>query len=383
MANSSSALTKPLSFILKDFSAGFEEDEIQIDPNAIYCVSDTTLPIPGLALYVLVRKLNCYYYGPDDSQYGKIHWAVLFRHKDKSYALELRKFGLRLVGSFAPTEKEAKDILSALAKATQYVEAEVRELAKERIAEGRITVPNRLEEFSEAFEFFTKKAQETYTRFSEDRKQALDQNNYQKLSDASLVKQEASYYASAAIEAFYSRLEHILILVRPFVEPRLSGEKIKEFMADNWGDKFNKTFSPSSNQQANRIKSMLTKTKEKYRNPAAHGGFVKDGAALYFHDPLMGAQPVKLSKEDELPILTLCGITENDFIIALEHFKEFERFLEKSEARYGYLYVKSGLDVCYDDNSIDLYLYSSSDEYFDKFLEASIWMDDCIRNADY
>jgi len=385
MSNNSSNLPVPLLFILKGFSPVLEHQEVYINPNAFYRVDINILPIPELALYVLVNKLNCTHYCREE----KLHWGVCFFYEDKNYALEYRKYGLRLVGSSStPTEEEANKILSALAKATRYVEREVRELAQQRISEGRITVINKLAEYSRTFDFFRNKAEESYTYLIEQNNLKENPDNSDKELDTlailSEVQKEASYYAWAAVEAFYSRLEHILILIRPFVEPRLKNDEILKFMADGWGDKFKQTFFPENNQQANQIFSSLNQIKEKYRNPSAHGGFVKKGAALYFHDSLMTAQPVMLLKKNELPVLTPCGIKNNHFAEILQNFDEFELFLRNSEARYGYKYARCGLDVAYDDVSIDEYLqFSTSDEDFDNYIESvQDYLDD-VNNADY
>jgi hypothetical protein len=371
-------MSSALFAILKDFTPGTAADYNQLDRNVFYRVESGGPAPHDLALFLLVRKLRCFHYQREE----KLHWGVIFRYRGQLHSLELRKFGLRLVGVAEGDDELGGEIVEKLRAGCHCIESEIRSLAQERTKSGDVSVSNRLRQFDAAFDFFLKRAMRSYTRAM---KAAGEDNaaHYENWQVVSRARHAGSCYASAAIETWFSRLEHVLTLVRPFVAPSLQGQGILTFMADDWAKKYHSVLG-GTDPVANRIKGRLTEVREQYRNAAAHGGHAKNGASLFFHDELMGAVPFAFGHGTKKPVLTPADLRPEHFRDALSVFEEFETFFSESRARFGYLFAQSRFTVSYDRKSVERYLkHTASDAAFEQLLNYTAYWTDTVINADY
>lgn len=78
----------------------------------------------------------------------------------------------------------------------------------------------------------------------------------------------------AMIDAYFSRLEHFLVLALPFVGYKRDSDDLSQFIGSLWSDKFRRIFE-IKNKEVQQHYDVLVGIKEKYRNTFAHGGFEK------------------------------------------------------------------------------------------------------------
>lgn len=105
---------------------------------------------------------------------------------------------------------------------------------------------------------------------------------------------EGFFYSVAMVDAFYSRLEHQLILLRAFHGRPLTQGELKAFLSLNWDEKIRAFIDVDANAATQKLYSQLKQLKERIRNPFSHGGVENDGGSLFVHAPSIGALPREL-----------------------------------------------------------------------------------------
>jgi hypothetical protein len=68
-----------------------------------------------------------------------------------------------------------------------------------------------------------------------------------------------------------------------------------------WRDKFKRVYDINADATAKRLHDRLHEVSETYRNTYGHGGFDKEGGAIYFHVPEVGALPARLTDVRDSP----------------------------------------------------------------------------------
>jgi len=70
----------------------------------------------------------------------------------------------------------------------------------------------------------------------------------------------------ACVNAFFSLLEHRLVLVLPFIDFDPADGALTAFIGARWGDKFRRVFDVASDSTAHAIYDRLHRIAEAYRN---------------------------------------------------------------------------------------------------------------------
>src|SRR5688572_24969061 len=99
------------------------------------------------------------------------------------------------------------------------------------------------------------------------------------------------------LDAYFSRLELILVLILPFVKKiNLRSFDLELFISQGWREKFKVVFELQKNKKASQLFEKLIAVKEEYRNPLSHGYFFKGGSSLFVHMEHLGAIPMTMAK---------------------------------------------------------------------------------------
>lgn len=151
---------------------------------------------------------------------------------------------------------------------------------------------------------------------------------------------------TAMTTAWFSWLEHVLVLMLPFGTWMPSDAPIQQVIGDTWVKKWRRVIGLDT-PEAKAVYDSLSQTAEQFRNRDAHGGFGKGDAAILVHAP-GGPMPARLSAGlDDILASALpppdTGLTE-----VVTAFDAAEAFLRSGESRFAMQWIDGGLDVTFD-----------------------------------
>lgn len=381
-----------LALSLKEFEAPNDEGTREARFLRIP-IAPELLPLPPVATLVLKQR------GATDLPRGdKTAWELAFSYKGVACTLALQKFGLRLyVDAEAVAEDDAQafasQLVGKLQKGVRLIEKPVlRPLADKQLQDGNVTIANQTGWLRGTYEYFVETAR---TAFAADVKLVKPKDDQGKgpleatgILDALTKEMNRStvgaYNTLAAVSAYFSLLEHKLVLALPFVGFDPSGGALATFIGDRWGAKVKKIFDVGSDPDASRHYNRLHDIAETYRNTYSHGGFDKEGAAVWVHLPDLGALPARLSDIREAPHFELFPVDEEDLEEIAKSFAEVDEWLRTAKTKYGIRFAEAGLDVVYDDESRKQYAQAAADDdEFERYIEATSRMQDDIANFDF
>ena len=148
---------------------------------------------------------------------------------------------------------------------------------------------------------------------------------YEQFSHAWIRKSEdASWFALAAIEAFFGWTEHVFIHLAILQGQVTSGDDVVEMAEADWGAKFKKAFDLTDKATKKHFDELLT-IRRQLRNFMAHGAFGKESEAFSFHSKT-GAVPVALNHKPSRPEFSLTpelAFEDAEAIAAVEAFISF------------------------------------------------------------
>ena len=111
--------------------------------------------------------------------------------------------------------------------------------------------------------------------------------------------EDASWFALAAIDAFFAWTEHIFIHLAILQGHVTTGTEVAELAEADWTVKFKKAFDITDRAAKKHFDALLT-IRRQLRNFVAHGAFGKRGEAFSFHSKI-GAVPVALDHKPSKP----------------------------------------------------------------------------------
>lgn len=156
------------------------------------------------------------------------------------------------------------------------------------------------------------------------------------------------YCLTAMASAYFSWLEHVLVLALPFTPHWDPGRTpVTQAIGDSWSGKWRNAFhAPGATPDAEekRVFDLLASAAEQFRNLDAHGGFGKKEQALLVHTP-MGAIPARLV-EGAGPIKAqVLSEAPSTFPDACALFDEVDTFLHAGALREAFIWIEGGLQV--------------------------------------
>ncbi|MFI2315612.1 hypothetical protein [Streptomyces sp. CB00072] len=315
-------------------------------PAHRFSLETRRLPVPGIPRIALDLL------GSRNLGHGeKLAWEYTFIVDGHSCALAHQKFGLRLyidsrsLPSKGDAEALCERIVKMFEKAQKYLERHyLRAFAEEQIRQGRVTVRNQHRRLRDVYAYFREGAELSFA--GQGRVDADLGNGWTLVAPK---ETEGFYNTVAMVSAYFSLLEHNLVLLLPFLGFDPSKGDLKSFIGDRWGVKFKRILPVGSNASAKAHFDALHRIAEEYRNTYGHGGFDKFGSSMLFHMEGVGALPAVLSDIRDSPHFAFIPVGMDDFEGIRETFDAFDDWVSDTAAPLAMKWIKGGLDVYYDD----------------------------------
>ncbi|MCL5258785.1 MAG: hypothetical protein M1314_03475 [Firmicutes bacterium] len=300
--------------------------------------------------------------------------------------ISFRKFGLEAERSTSITPKQWAVALRRLQMGVAFVERELQPLATDAARSGHVALANRFGAFDLRYHFFRAEAD---GKFGVPLQRADEDPSILRLSEVignyTTAERSGSYLSGAMIDVFFSRLEHMTVLMLPFLGFDASSGELLKLIRSDWDEKYKAVLDISADKETIRLYDELKKVKECFRNPLSHGGFEKGWWSLYLFLPRAGTIPgsfTDIAKSMQFNYLTIAKETHAE-ICAL--FNAVDAHLGATPGRaYALEYVRSELNVGFDEPEAKRYQAAmSSRSDWDEFLQRKSYLHDQHANMDY
>lgn len=326
-------------------------------------------PLPDLVLFGLTRLLDIEALGRGE----KVAWSVKARFRDTLFEISLRKFGFQLIVPKGTPDEHRLQLVRCLQTAAKLAAQSLQEFALHQIDAGNSSIENQYRIFDGAYRFFRQEATSRY---------AASKPGTFPLFDAGLA--EGGYCASAMLNAYFSLLEHMLVLALPFTEIDLSNGALRRFAANVWLDKLKALFDLDNDATAKRIRDILGQVKDRFRNPLSHGGFDKKGSTFHFSVPGIGAFPVLLADHRTSVERFVSLVSRSEFETLCRQLDECDALFEESKVGPGVKYAKTCLPVSFSAQFRAAGRKAAkSPEALQEFIDYQIEVADMHMNMDY
>jgi hypothetical protein len=335
-------------------------------------------PVAALVRYVLVAR-GCTDLGTAE----KTAWQYAFGHGDWIVILALRKFGLRLriwcsTADEAVARAWARQFLGRLRASQRSAELELADLADHQIGAGDITLQNQYPSVRLTYEYFREGV-----RLALDGSGRIPARSADGSFHFAREQREAFYNLVAMCSAYFSMLEHVLVLSIPFVpQVNWTTPDIRAVIGMSWSDKYRVVLGASGSLATDYL-SKLMMIAERYRNTYGHGAFGKDDATIYFHAPGVGVIPGNMTRVSQSPQFSLIPAADNDFEKVCAVFDGWEADVADHLIKPAWSWICSGLDVRYDRVFRDDVDRAVAEGRFDEFLDESAREWELHANMDY
>lgn len=403
--------------MLKDF-AKIKEDQAEVIREKKFVrkyVEREKFPAPGLILFLLHGLCGF----PSGYRGEKTHWFIPFRFKDIMCGIALEKFGLYLYSERCNKAfLDSMEVLEKLEKAIKAMERKIlQNIAIDQVNKGNITIKNMFPRLSDQYFYFRQKASQAFSAINKStrpleedygsiaeaisdwREKTTKYSAYKEtkqseegcildrklISTGKPAEREGSYNALAMIDAYFSRLEHFLVLALPFgfIPFDRESENISCFVKKYWSEKMKRVLN-IENPKVKKFYDQLVSVKEKYRNTFAHGGFEKKGASFYFHLDGFGAIPAMMSGHKNSVHFIFSPLDVDSFKNVCAIFDEFDHWLKEQGLPFAWKYAESGLNLSFNKEDVSEMLASAdTPESFDKWLDHLRYLEEIYTNADY
>jgi hypothetical protein len=289
-------------------------------------------PLPGLLLFGLTQLLDL----SDDGPGEKVRWTVRFALRGATFGFELRKFGLRMLCEPANLDTPiTKEVLGKARALTNIVEQYLSEsYILAQIKAGNVTMANLYSRLDERYRFLREQAEVAYARPPPPPETGESEFTTWYHQDLGRPDREGGALATAAVDAYFSRIDHLFCLAAAFRSGPLPCASIVEFLGSNWPSKARAILNLQL-PAAKTFYDKLVNVREEWRNPLAHGGFLSGGGSLYFHLPNVCALPARLRRTPNG--VKLGFILEGTSFSDIVHlFDSFDAFLKRRTASLSY-----------------------------------------------
>ncbi|MGW6218641.1 hypothetical protein ACWF8U_02050 [Streptomyces olivaceus] len=385
MSNQEQALKTHLGRVLRGLKPAASDDPgfamTLGRPAHRFRIEPTRFPVPGICRIVLNLIGS-----PDLGRGEKLAWEHIFAVDGHPCSLAHQKFGLRLYvdSRSLPSEDEAEAlherVVVMLEKAQRYLERRyLRNFADDQIQQGKVTIRNQYHRLRGIYVYFRDGAEDAFA--GRGRIKPDGEKGGRLIAPR---ETEGFYNAVAMVSAYFSLLEHTLVLLLPFLGFDPSKDSLKSFIGDRWGIKFKKIFELSSDSLAKSHFDALHRIAEEYRNTYGHGGFDKFGSTMLFHMEGVGALPAVLSDIRERPYFNFVPVGIDDFGRIKDVFDACDRWIEDVAAPLAMTWIKGGMDVYYDEQfRSEVALAMQSAEEFAAMLHYYGYLVDQAANMDW
>lgn len=340
------------------------------------------LPAYGVFL-ALVRVGGFPYAGHSE----KIKWSIPVTFKGSSFVLTHLKFGFRVYPAPGVNPSVTNELIKRLRHAVSLVDGLIQPFAAEQVTSGNITIGNRYGLFRRMYVFLRERAEEAY-KSSPPPPEAI------RTADGRIVGWrsqpfrpafEGFFLGAPALDAYFSALEHLLILLLPFAGFKTAQDNLVEFVLSSWAAKYKRIVEISADSTGAQIFHALRRVRRDLRNPVFHGG-VDESAKhiLHFHVPGLGAVPLSVSRYRHSIHYSLIPMETESFEEVCRTLDQADDYLRNGPMRLAVKYAESGLDVAFDKSTLLEYASGmQSDEAMEEYIEGKSREIDRATNMDW
>ena len=386
-----SVLRKRLEKALVGFSGQLPEGWERRDLASAMKPSREDFPVPDLVKFALGTVLGFPIAGREE----KVRWTVFAMFNGMEVSFELRKFGFTICHA-ADAKVDLKRLCGQLCRAVALTEQWLAALAQEQIQANNVTIANRNTEFDRRYRFFRDLADNAYKRAAKaPRKKPKAKTRHSDVVEFaamiddmtaswrhnSRMNTEGFFYSVAMVDAFYSRLEHQLILLRAFHGTPLAQGELKAFLSLNWDEKIRAFIDVDGDAATQKLYSQLKQLKERIRNPFSHGGVENDGGSLFVHVPSVGALPANFTKFRQSVRFSLFPVEKEDHRSACALFDAVDTMFRTGPVGAAYSLLEGGIDPSFDENSIAEYAAVVADTPEERETYMHYWHEENDRHA--
>ena len=199
-----------------------------------------------------------------------------------------------------------------------------------------------------------------------------------------IAKRQGFYYSVAMVDAFFSRLEHMLVLLRAFCGAPMRDGELTALLSMAWDDKV-KVLVDVDDPTMQKLYSDLKRIKERVRNPFAHGGVENDGGSLFVHIPTVGAMPANFTKIRDSVQFNFIPVDNDDHGSACAVFDAFDQAIREGPLKGAQALVENGIDPSFAAEQLLTYkeIAEGSDELREMWCQSWHHENDRHNNMDY
>ena len=278
-------------------------DNQSVAPNDMLFAAKRTnagrqLPEPYLVYFLLVDLLDY----KDLGRWEKLAYSIPVDFNGTAYLVEHRKFGLGLFAEDPETkEDDATTIVRLICKAVKAAHPYFEHLANEAAEGSRLNLSNHSRGLYERYNFFRqifREKQEEVERRKDECivEDGIGENGLDKWRMFRIpvveLRREAGWLGLAAVEAFFSWTEHVLIHIAVLRGACVTGREVTQLANADWSTKM-RTALDFDEPEVKNLYDELSIIRRQLRNYITHGAFGKDGEAFSFHSSA-GAVPLRL-----------------------------------------------------------------------------------------
>jgi hypothetical protein len=348
-----------LSKALRGFESGLPEGMSDWDLTP-HSPEASLFPVPELVLFGLRNMLGFQWTGP----WEKVRWTVYATVEGEPFAFALQKFGFRILTRREVPQKLLARVTGQLSGSLKLLEPLLKIYAEAQIADGNLTLENRMSLYDGRYTYFRQLADQAFSfepeiQQASSKKQHGDIKIFEALTEQMNLKADADhrgFFASGAmVDAWFSRLEHRMLLLRAFLgRPMLTGA-FNTFLTSRWDDRLVALFDGEMDDKTGALLGELRDVKATIRNPLAHGGVENDGGAFYFHLPGVGAIPANLSRYRGRLRMSFVPIPASTHAQTCALFDAVDEILSTGRFQLANEFVRWGIDPQFDGESIASY----------------------------
>lgn len=319
-------------------------------------------PVPELVLFALRDVMGFRWSGVGE----KVRWSIYATVSGEPFVFELRKFGFAIDHREEVPPALLRRVEGQLSCSLKLLEPLLAQYAKAQIANGNLTLANRMGEFNNRYGYFRGLADRAFAPDPQPpvplEPPAETAGGPKVFADLTarmnhdLKRQQEGYFASAAmVDAYFSRLEHRVLLLRAFIGRPLATGDFEAFLDLGWDERLREVADFDADPKRAQLLGRLRDVKATIRNPLAHGGVENDGGAFYFHMPRIGAIPANLSRYRGRLRMSFFPIADATHAETCALFDEVDAVLAEGALELPNEFVQWGIDPQFDGDTVTLY----------------------------
>ncbi len=346
------------------------DEDYELALNYIPSAADR-LPLPYMVFLTLLLGTDRKY---ASRPIEKTAWSIYFRFKNVPFCLEHGKFGMRMATPAPANVSIIDELIGVLNRAFPVADRVLQQDVDLQIRAGNVTVLNKQHLLRERYDFFRSAAREAFQAPAPNAEVIFRKTGPgQKVSrsvDIFKNKREGFFFGTAAIDSYFSWLEHVLVLIWPFVGYDPMKDDLLVYIGDGWIAKIKRIWDVIGSREEKALYDALREIKERFRNSITHGALEKGDGSLRVHISGLGAVPARLSRFTDSIHYDVFPLKEDSFDNACELFDAVDAHLRTNPTKYGMRFAEAGLDVAFDAKSREEYQNAMNcDVDFDELLE--------------